>query len=81
MHEIVDWGGVVFGLAAAILWAWAAFKRVPRLSVPYGGEFGDDDPHVVATESVSRLSRWASGVTALAVGCQTVSALIEKLSN
>ncbi|MCA0945838.1 hypothetical protein LCM08_13040 [Salipiger pacificus] len=79
MNEIMDWGGIAFGAAAAVFWVVAAFARVPKLSVPYGGVFAEDDPWVTATKRVTRLSRLASATTALAVGCQTIAAFIEKL--
>ncbi len=80
MHDSLEWASIGFGAISAALWAWAAFNRVPRLSVPYGGIFRDDHPWVVATERVARLSRWASAVTALAVACQTAAAIAEKIS-
>lgn len=81
MQDVFEWGSIAFGAASALLWAWAAFKRVPKLTVPYGGVFKDDHPWIQATGSVAKVSRWASGVTAVAVFCQTGAAILEKLSS
>lgn len=81
MQAYFEWAAIGFGALSAVLWAWAAFKRVPRLSVPYGGVFRDDHPWVVATEQVGKVSRLASAVTALAVTLQTVAAVLDKLSS
>jgi len=63
------------------LWLLSAFTKVPRLKVPFGGKFNDNDPWVVATQTAANYARWASGITFLAVAFQTLAALAEKLSN
>jgi len=81
MQTLLEWAAIWFGALSACLWAWAAFKRVPRLSVPWNGSFKDDHPWVVATESTAKIARWASGITALAVTCQTLVAVLGKFSS
>lgn len=81
IQDCFEWAAIGFGALSALLWAWAAFKRVPKLSVPYGGVFNDDHPWIRATGSVAKVSRWASGVTAVAVLFQTGAAMLEKLSS
>jgi hypothetical protein len=76
----IQWLSVILGLIAAALWLWAAFARVPRPEVPYSGVFRDDDPWIVATDRVRRISKWASILTAAATFFQAVS-LIAALSH
>ncbi|WP_394404085.1 hypothetical protein [Sulfitobacter sp. MOLA879] len=80
MQEFFEWTSIGFGAISAVLWAWASFKRIPRLTVGFGGVLLDDNPWLVAQERLSRVTRWASALTAFAVTSQTVAAVLEKLS-
>lgn len=80
MQEFFEWAAIGFGAISAGLWAWAAFKRIPRLSVGWGGVLLDDNPWIVAQDRLANVTRWASAITAFAVTSQTVAAVLEKLS-
>lgn len=79
IHEYFEWSAIGFGAISAVLWAWTSCKRVPRLTVPYGGKFRDDHPWIVATDKVAMATKLASLVTAFAVTFQTLAAVMEKM--
>lgn len=80
MQEYFEWAAIGFGAISAVLWAWASFKRIPRLSVGWGGVLLDENPWIVAHERLASVTKWASAITAFAVTAQTVAAVLDKLS-
>jgi hypothetical protein len=73
----LDFGGAIFGIAAAVLWFRSASEFPPIRNYWDADGPPPDDPFGLALARAAEMNKWAALATALSVFCVALKAGIE----